>query len=277
MLSTNSARLLVAALLAGLIAGNGYGASVGDVEKELLADIKQSRERLLQAEKQQLRERKKLSQQLQAAEQKVAQLSDKAAVMQRLADEKTLALDSIEERLKNWKEQEAYQLYALADYLGDRLSADQKHPLPDMLDSLQQSIQALEKNLEPAWREQQIIGADGQLEQASVLQLGPVMWAYQGEHNSGGLLAAGEIPTMALPLGADITEQWQQTLQHNRGTLHFDPSLGRAIKMAQQRETLIQHVDKGGLWALPILAFGLTALVLRVAEKLAIIQAAEMD
>ena len=255
--------LITAILLVGLATGNAHSTAqvrtISEVEKQLLADIKQSRARLQKAEKEQLQERKKLSRKLQAAELSVSQLRDKAATMQRLADEKTLALDSIEARLKNWQQQESYQLYALADYLGNRLSSDQQQ-LPDMLGSLEQTVKTLTAELDPAWREQDIIGANGQLQKAQVLQLGPVMWAHSNKRQSG-LLADGDIPSLVLPLDDGMTSQWQQTVENRTGILHFDPSLNRAIKMAQQQETLVQHVDKGGVWAVPILAFGLIALV----------------
>jgi biopolymer transport protein ExbB len=46
--------------------------------------------------------------------------------------------------------------------------------------------------------------------------------------------------------------------------------LNRAIKLAQQQESVIDHISKGGLWAIPILLFGLTALLCALIKSLAL-------
>lgn len=246
---------------------SGSAANPRKVESELLNDIKKSRQQLQSIERGQLRQRQSLAKKLHTAEQDVGLLREKYATLQRLADEKTLALDVLQQRLKSWQDQDAYQAYALTDYLAKPEQEVNQRELKPLLIMLQQTIAAQQAALQANWQPRQIVDQHGQLKTAQVLQLGPVSWAISSDDSGGLLDRQGQIPSIALASDAEQSQLWQQQQTQGSGILHFDPSLNRAIKLAQQQESVLEHINKGGLWAMPILAFGLIALLCALAKS----------
>ncbi|GAA6153625.1 MotA/TolQ/ExbB proton channel family protein [Pseudoteredinibacter isoporae] len=244
--------------------------SNNQLEAGLLRDIKTAQEQLLALQQKQSSERRSYSGRLHQAEKKVEDLRDKAATIQRLADEKTLALQELQDRLKSWQEQDAYQAYALVDYLGERMDLNDTHDTDILLERFEQQAQKQQNALLPRWKNQQIINASGQLQNAQVLRLGPVRWAVS--ELSAGWLNNKNIPEIILSASDSQRDNWQQQAQQGRGTLHVDPSLERAIKLAQREESLSEHVYKGGVWALPILLFGLVALTCALLKSIQLLR-----
>ena len=247
-------------------------ANTTDIEGQLLNDIKQSRQSLQKVERLQLNQRQSLAKKLHAVEQDVEKMREQYATVQRLADEKTLALDELQQRLKKWQDQDAYQRYALLDFFGQQNTETTDSTFTSLLTQLQQYADKQQQALTPAWHNEKVIDTLGQLQQAQVLRLGPVNWALT-ESGTGGLLdqeternQQSNIGTIILAATTEQSRQWQQLQQKGYGTLHFDPSLNRAIKLAQQQESIVDHVSKGGLWAMPILLFGLIAILCALAK-----------
>lgn len=263
----NLKQKIVVSLAVILTPLSGSAANPSKVESELLNDIKKSRQQLQSIERGQLRQRQSLAKKLHTVEQDVGLLREKYATLQRLADEKTLALDGLQQRLKSWRDQDAYQAYALTDYLAKPEQEVNQRELKPLLIMLQQTIEAQRQALQANWQPRQIVDQHGQLKTAQVLQLGPVSWAISSDDSGGLLDRQGQIPSIALASDAEQSQLWQQQQTQGSGILHFDPSLNRAIKLAQQQESVLEHINKGGLWAMPILAFGLIALLCALAKS----------
>lgn len=252
-------RVIIASIVFSATVLSPLSWSSSQLEAGLLRDIKKSQSQLLALQKKQSAERQAFSRRLHKAEVQVEGLRDKAATIQRLADEKTLALQELQDRLKNWQEQDAYQAYALVDYLSNKIDLDDTHNSDVLLDLFEQQAQEQQEALIPSWKTQKVISSEGQLQEAQVLRLGPVRWAVS--NNTAGWLNDKIIPEIILQASDSQHRSWQTQALQGQGELHFDPSLERAIKLAQQEESLGEHIYKGGIWALPILFFGLVAVV----------------
>ena len=48
------------------------------------------------------------------------------------------------------------------------------------------------------------------------------------------------------------------------GSITFDPTLSRALLLAEDQETILQHLKKGGIWVIPIMLFALFASITAV-------------
>ena len=236
--------------------------TIAGVEQELVGDVKRAQQRLSRLQAAQLKERQSLAKRLAGAEQEVAQLRQTVAVSQRLADEKTLALDDLKKRLKTWQDQNQYQRFALANYFSTDGSGDQ--PLPALLSQFEQQFNQVSQALAPQWQSQKVVNAQGVIELMNVLRVGPVAWGYAQQSQTGGLLNQAQLPEITYSAPRDWISQWQQAAEQGQGQLHFDPTLGRALELAQQKESLLQHITKGGVWVVPILLFGLVACICAV-------------
>ncbi|HTR00992.1 MAG TPA: MotA/TolQ/ExbB proton channel family protein, partial [Candidatus Acidoferrum sp.] len=52
------------------------------------------------------------------------------------------------------------------------------------------------------------------------------------------------------------------------GTLTFDPTLSRVLKLADSKESVWEQLVRGGLWVIPIIGFGTFAAIIAVAKGL---------
>lgn len=240
------------------------------LEKGLNRDIKNSQQQLLRLQKRQSSERQALSKKLHSAEVKVEGLRDQAGAIQRLADEKTLTLQELQDRLKSWQEQDAYQAYALVDYLGKQADLNGSHDSDQLLSLFEQQAELQQQALNPSWQTQQVIATSGELQDAKVLRLGPIRWA--AADNFAGWLNDKKIPEIILAASQQQQQSWLEQSRSLEGTLHFDPSLERAIKIAQQQESISEHIFKGGVWAIPILVFGLIATLCALLKSLQLLR-----
>lgn len=254
------------------LAGNLNAADAADtIEKQLLIDIKSAKKRLKTVEDTQLQQRLRLAKRLNKVELEVDNLREQYATVQRLADEKTIALEQLQQRLKNWQDQDSYQRYALNDFIsqGSNKSQGQNQAhatLVSLLTGLQQHIEQQQQALSPQWQSEKVIDSHGQLKPAQTLTLGPASWAVL-DNSSGLLERSSDIATIALENTPEQDQQWRQLRQIGSGTVHLDPSLNRAVKLAQQQESVLEHIGKGGLWAMPILLFGLIAVLCAIAKS----------
>lgn len=251
-----------------LHASTGTAATADQVEVQLLGDIKQAQQRLQKVEDKQLQHRLRFAKKLNQVEIEVEKLREQYATVQRLADDKTLALGQIQKRLKQWQEQDSYQRYALTEFTGSAPSdPHQQSELSTLLLSLKQHIEQQRRALSPQWHENKVIDSHGQLKQALTLDLGPVSWALL-DAGSGLLDNNSDLASIVLASNVQQDQQWRQLKLSGSGILHLDPSLNRAIKLAQQQESILEHIGKGGLWAIPILVFGLIAVLCAIAKSI---------
>lgn len=235
--------------------------SASSVENQLLSDIKRSKQRLHAMEKQQLKARKQLAGQLSTLEMTVEQLRDEVGDVQRLEDEKTLALDELKARLQTWQRQDAYQRHAITQYL-KAIHVEHNGQMPDLLLGIQQAIAGLEQRLTPTWKDGNAVSQSGQLLAAKILRLGSIAWMFDPGTGQAGLLSlSGEIPEVQLAFNSEQSAALARIYQQGVGDIYFDPTLGRVAKLSTQQDSAIEHVKKGGVWTIPILLCALVALL----------------
>lgn len=249
---------------------------VADTNKQLLKDIQTAQRNLDKTQTAIASARTQLARQVREQELKVAKMREQAAVEQRLQDEKTLSLQQLQKRLKSWTEQSQYQQSLLT-----RFNQQMAHTpltneanLAQKLSWLDQHIEKLNTQLYPTWQAQSLVKLNGEIKQADMLRLGPVTWYLDNTTGEAGFATLPEklsaadnqgnrrLYNVSLPLSQQVSEQLQQLQQTGQGNIYFDPSLTRAIKVKSQQESLLEHVTKGGIWVVPIIAFGLFAIVI---------------
>lgn len=272
MQSTLRSLLLLVAAVA--IARAIPAQELDEVRESLLADIEQGQQELNGTQERIGRERQALSRRLNQAQSDVLDLRERAVAARRLADEETLSLQRIEERLSDWEAQSQFQTRLLAAF-ASRVSgtlpqmADQSDAMQSGLAALRTFVAAQQSRLHPQWSEARIVLPEGRVATADVLQLGPVAWYLQDR--SGGLADTSDSRlTAALAFGGGALEGLGSVRESGKGRLTFDPTLGEVSLLAGQDETLIEHLQKGGLWVIPILLFALFATLTAVVKGVAL-------
>ena len=246
-------------------------ADLDDVREELTRNIQTAQRELTAAQTSIGRERGELAQRLLAAQNRVLDLRERAVAARRLADEETLTLRQIETRLEVWREQSRFQRSLLAGFLdrtGRRLLSEQGEV--DMrrdLGLLAAHVAAQQTRLYPAWQPGRVVLPEGEIADGDVLTVGPVAWFRRSEPEQSGLIRKdGDMLRVSLLFGGSSHAGIEDLHQGSTGVVRFDPTLSRALLLAEDNETLWLHLQRGGLWVIPIVLFALFASIAAAAK-----------
>lgn len=248
-------------------------AELDDVRSGLAADIQRAQQALSATQLAIGEERGALAERINRAQTRVLELRERSVAARRVADEETLSLQQIENRITAWREQSQFQTRQLAGFL-NRIR-EPGAPVPgngtmlDYLATFSGFLLGSEALLYPDWQAQRLVLADGQLAQAELLRLGPVRWFRYGEQ-AGLANSDGALARVALNLDAARAAGIHALQAGGSGQLAFDPTLSRALLLADDEETLLEHVQKGGIWVIPILLFALFATTIAVCKGIAL-------
>jgi biopolymer transport protein ExbB len=218
-----------------------------------------------------------------------AQLREKrreADRAQRLKDNSAVDINSLRERVSKRQEQLDYVANLVADF-GERFERDlalpeqqayaeqlarlaeaASRPMAD--DELGKGKRLLEQGfiLQTAierfsdlsggqlFRGEAVV-AGGAVEQGTFLMLGPSGF-FASASGAGVTSKTGLLPTVT-GINPELDQLIRTTIEAGSGALPLDPTLGSALAIAEQEDTLWEHIQKGGIWIWPILFFALLA------------------
>jgi biopolymer transport protein ExbB len=132
---------------------------------------------------------------------------------------------------------------------------------------LAEHVDAQSARLYPAWRQGRVVLPEGELADGDVLTLGPVAWFRRAEPSQTGLLREdGNLTRVSLLFGGSAHAGIEDLHASSAGVVTFDPTLSRALLLAEDDETLWQHLVRGGIWVIPIVLFALIATVAAAAK-----------
>ncbi|WP_049721044.1 MotA/TolQ/ExbB proton channel family protein [Gilvimarinus polysaccharolyticus] len=256
-----------------------------DIEQQLINDIQASERRLGQTEENIASQSARLTRALTERQAEVQQLRREAAAIQRAADEQTLSLDTLRTRLQRWNDQANYQQNLLMDYFRrSRLVNDADHSsISQQLDVLAGRVESLNNVLQPQWRDGTLTRDSGYVESTKLLTLGPITWYWQEHSEAAGLAkiqsdgVEKNAATVALAFKGDRADSVASLYRDGSAQVAFDPSLDRAALMASVEESPWQHIAKGGIWALPILFFGLLSLTIAIFKTVQFVRLPKMS
>lgn len=247
----------------------------------LLKDIKQAQKNLSTTQKKLAKLSNTLGKKVREQEQRVIALREKAAVSQRLQDEKTLSLQQLQERLKTWSDQNQYQQNVLSRFnhniSNEPFSA--KAPSQQKLAWLSTYLDDIHHKIVPSWYDQKIVMANGELHSAKILNIGPVNWFVANDLQHAGFASLIETDASSknkdaalykveVALSDQESEGLVQLMNTGSGTISLDPTLTRAFKINSQKETLLDHITKGGIWIFPIVFFGFFAVMIALMKAI---------
>lgn len=254
-------------------------------QSEIIKRIEKSQTDLKQVQSSINQQANALERQIVAIEQRIAKLKNEAAAISRNSDEQLLSIDDLKNRIASWRAQANYQTQVLTSFLEQfhahnrALFDSNKLIINDTLTSFLQ--QDLKSRLDPQWRTQQLISPNGQLSHFDTISLGPVTFAYNDDLQTAGLVSAAPNSDTAKLVIHDASgvfvSQLAQLKENGKATLAFDPTLGNAEKIKNQQNSLVEHIEKGGHWALPIIFAGVVALLIALFKALQLMRLPRID
>ncbi|MEM6708910.1 MAG: MotA/TolQ/ExbB proton channel family protein [Pseudomonadota bacterium] len=233
------------------------------VERSLLDDIR-SAQRQLNRESEDIRKRSTgLANELAERSRDLGTLRERAAVRRRNVDEQLVSVAALEERIQQWRAQAGYQRSLLQEFVGRSLRPDDT---PEVV--LAAALDGVERRLDPGAAVQEAVDLDGTMKPVTVLRLGPVRW-YQTD-DSGGLLVEDATGFLRVAHRFDATQRQAlaQVIRGDQGDLLLDPTVNQVLRAGGLGDSLLEHVRKGGVWIVPILAFALLATLIALLKAI---------
>ncbi|MBH0014385.1 MotA/TolQ/ExbB proton channel family protein [Pseudoalteromonas sp. NZS100_1] len=281
-MATNSIIAVFSATVLLFSANISFAASSDDAKQSILSDIKTAQRTLNKTQNSISKEQATLAKQIFTKQQSLSKLREQAAVNRRLADENTLSLDQLQTRLDTWQQQQQYQLNLLSRFVRQNTSNsassnESTNNQNELLSRVISQINNQEQALYPQFKKQSVVLSNGELSQANTLQVGPVAWFSTQTPKLMGLLNLDDesnVLKVALVQSTSNDNPLDNTLNQNGAgstLLTFDPSLTHLVTSQAQQESPLEHLEKGGLWAIPIIlfaCFALTIALLKAAQLL---------
>lgn len=281
-MATNSIIKVFSATVLLFSANISFAASSDDAKQSILSDIKTAQRTLSKTQNSISKEQAILAKQIFTKQQSLSKLREQAAVNRRLADENTLSLDQLQTRLDTWQQQQQYQLNLLSRFVRQNTSNsassnESANSQNELLNRVVSLINNQEQALYPQFKKQSVVLSNGELSQANTLQVGPVAWFSTQTSKLMGLLNLDDESNalkVALVQSTSDDNPLDNTVKQNgvgSTLLTFDPSLTHLVTSQAQQESPLEHLEKGGLWAIPIIlfaCFALTIALLKAAQLL---------
>lgn len=284
-------------LLGCMVSAHLSAQSLPELEREHQQKLETTLEKIAQQRTRIADERIPLTQTLRARETQAQALREQAAAIQRRKDSMSVDLESLRSQVQAEQKEMDYIVRSLIpDYLaswdaslsmGERASVgeqlrhyyvDQEKSDATPVDKLNASLGMIEASLTHLKQgfggrlyQGQALDAKGLLREAQYAQLGPLLYAYLPKNAEGGILLESEtaFPRIREISSADASKI-QSLVQTGVGVVPVDPTLGNAMAMEQTRDSLFEHLSKGGLWVFPILLFALVATFVAILKAIQI-------
>jgi biopolymer transport protein ExbB len=228
-----------------------------------------------------------LSKSVSALEDQVLKLRRKRDELVKVRDSRTIDLSSLRKQVDSYGDQEEFINGRLNEFVRDFESHLDISELP-RYEKLTAAAKLAERNVNldsVGKREAQVAVVEAALQRLRAILGGEI---YAGEALSPeGVLTAGKFvalgPTtffasedgrlsglvenqlnaadpVVVPLPGGLDSGVASVAQSGKGELPFDPTLGKALKTTKARETLVEHLRKGGAIGYVILLLGAVAL-----------------
>ncbi len=234
-----------------------------------------------------------LARELNHKEGRVRELADEVDRLHRLRDNRSVELETLRARVDaRQREVDYVKRTLLPDYLADfdaslspatrpgageairaynlfleGTAGSEAEKLERGLALMDDSLAQIELQLGGQRIEGEALSPEGRLREGTFVQLGPLLYFASEDGELAGLVEETQsLNARVVPLEGEAAQAIAQVAATGRGALPIDPSLGDALAIDATRDTLLEHLAKGGTWVYPILLFALAATVVAVVK-----------
>jgi biopolymer transport protein ExbB len=206
---------------------------------------------------------------------------------QRLKDNASVDLNRLEDNVKGRREQIDYMSNLVAEYgrsfeVRIDLSETQRfkqvfddfnaiinnselskaEKLNSQITMLTTSLERVELLLGGYSFEGQAVNPSGGYEKGKFVVVGPtVYFASESAGIAGLAISSGSMEPSIYSLGEDADKMILELAINNEGYAPVDPTLGDALAIKKEQQTILEHIKSGGIWIYPILGFALASLL----------------
>ena len=272
-------------MIAGLsLIGSGAFAQVeSSVKRDLddaIADLNSVRETIKD-------EKIPLAEQANELEGELRQKRRDVERIQRLKDNASVDLDRLEDNVKGRREQIDYMSNLVAEYgrsfevrldlseaqsmketfakfndVGNDAELSKADKLSEQISIISNSLERLNNLIGGYSFEGQAVTEEGNYEQGSFVIVGPSVYFASATSDVAGLaIPSGSLEPSIYSLGVDQDKMIKDLVTLGEGAAPMDATLGDALAIKKEEETILEHIQSGGIWIYPILGFALASLL----------------
>jgi biopolymer transport protein ExbB len=291
-------RILPLTLFAILLAplGPASAESFDEAQKTMDRRLNQALEELGRVRGQIAEEKIPLSKAVSGLENEVLTLRRKRDGLLKIRDSRTIDLTSLRRQVESLGEQDEFidsrldefvrdfearldiselprfeELTAAATLAEKNVNVDAGSKRDAQLEVVRAALGRLREQLGGQVFPGEALSPEGVLSEGTFIAFGPTFFYASNDGSVTGLvenqLNAADPVVVPLPMRVDFRE----IVETGRGTLPFDATLGKALKVEKARKSLRQYVDDGGVVGYVIVALGLSALLLTLFKMIEIL------
>jgi biopolymer transport protein ExbB len=156
--------------------------------------------------------------------------------------------------------------------VGEKADLSRTAKLETQADAILIGIDRLKENAGGRMFEGSAVLPGGRFEAGRFALIGPIGFFATNDGSMGGLAERGTATGPRIVVfDPAATPAIAALLKNGSGAIPIDPSEGKAIALASTRESLIEHIHKGGIWMYPIIGFAFVSFFMGVFKFVQII------
>ncbi|MDQ8181505.1 MotA/TolQ/ExbB proton channel family protein [Pelagicoccus sp. SDUM812005] len=287
-----------AALAAATVvaAGAFAQADLKSVNEQARKDLERALARLSEVREEIREESVPLSRRINELKQQTRGLGATLERAQRAQDTRTIGLEALEGRVQAIQDENEYLGGLMNQFLQElqtQMTAAEQQIHESRLDAIRESLESADVSETEKFVSQidavklgidrireriggaiyagQAIDSNGDLQAGSFVEMGPVSVFASESGAQGGIIESHQaaLPN-ATALSPEFAKSVHQIATQAEGELDLDVTLGAALAIEGSKESVAEHVLKGGLWVWPIIVFAVLAALLAVYKLIAI-------
>ncbi|MCG8525745.1 MAG: MotA/TolQ/ExbB proton channel family protein, partial [Opitutales bacterium] len=108
----------------------------------------------------------------------------------------------------------------------------------------------------------QAVNQEGTYEDGSFVVVGPiVLFANEATGGAGLAISSGSLEPSIYPLADVQNQEILNIVTSGEGKAPLDPTLGDALAIKREEQTILEHIQSGGIWVYPILGFAMASFL----------------
>ncbi len=267
-----------------------------NAEKELVEKNKSALSKLAETRTKIQNEKIPLATKLSTLERSVEEKRRSLDRLQRLRDNKSVSLTALKKEVDGRKTEAQFLSTLGSDYLAnfearlhvaeiDRNQAElsqiksvldsdssEKEKMTARMNLLTMSIKRIEELLGGTQFEGQALDGSGKVREGTFVLSGPLAYFNEKTGSLAGLTESGrDLKPRIFELQdpqASTLRSYFKSEDGSVATLPVDATLGDAVKVAAAEDTTVEHIQKGGTWAYPIVIAAIISLLIALIKYL---------
>lgn len=233
-----------------------------------------------------------LAQKLNSLEAEVSDLKADLTRLERLRDSRDLNLSALEAEVKARRDEMDYARNLLVEFINNQTASSDASerqlyeatfldilnasdaPSEDdeaavtvirsLIEGVELGITRLDNLVGGQSFEGKAVLSNGNFEEGKFLLYGPVAFFSANDKSDAGITLQGDSGEPALISLTDSFGSIPDAILAGGGTLPLDPTLGKALALETTKDSLAEHIGKGGFWIYPILTIAFISLIIGI-------------